>query len=54
MQIFYQIAGGNHTGTANGCHMMTYSHVEKDLSRKKHLNLNIEKKSSLTAATPKT
>ena len=36
MQIFDQIARGNATDTANGCQMMSYSHVEKDLNRNKH------------------
>ena len=34
MQIFGPIARGNAVDTANGCRMMSYSHVEKDLNRK--------------------
>ena len=45
MQIFDPIA----CDTANGCQTMSFSHVEKDINRKEHLNLNLEWKSSLTA-----
>ena len=39
MQISNPIARGNAVDTANDCQMMSYSHVEKDLSRNEHLNL---------------
>ena len=38
MQIFNPIARGN----AAACQMMSYSHVEKDLNKNEHLNLNLE------------
>ena len=50
MQIFVPIAGGNAADTTNCCQMMTYSHVEKDLNRNDHLNVNLESNTSLTAA----
>ena len=53
MQIFDLIAHGNAVNTANDCQIMNFSHVEKDLNRNEHLNLNIEQSSSLTAASPK-
>ena len=31
-------APGNTADTTNGCQMMSFSHVEKDLNRNKHLN----------------
>ena len=40
MQIFDPIARGNAADTSNGCQMISYSHVEKDLNRNEHLNLN--------------
>ena len=42
MQIFDLIACVIAAGTANGCHMMGYSHAEKDLKRNGRLNLNLE------------
>ena len=36
------IARGNAVDTANGCQMMSYSNVEKDLNRNENLNLNLE------------
>ena len=42
MHISDQVARGNAADTANGCQMMSYSHVEKDLNRNEHLNLNLE------------
>ena len=42
MQIFDPIAGGNAADTANGYQMMSYSHIETDLNRNEHLNLNIK------------
>ena len=38
MEIFESIARGN----AATCQMMSLSHVEKDLNRNEHLNLNLE------------
>ena len=42
MQIFYPIARGKAADTTNGCQMMSYSHVEKDLNKYEHLNLNLK------------
>ena len=42
MQIFDPITCGNAADTANSCQMMSYSHVEKDLNRNEHFNLNLE------------
>ena len=42
MQIFDPITLGNAADTANGCQMMSYSRVEKNLNRNEHLNLNVE------------
>ena len=42
MQISKLIACGNAADTVNGCQMMSYSHVEKNLNRSEHLNLNLE------------
>ena len=42
MQIFDPTACGNAADAANVCQMIRYSHVEKDLNRNKHLNLNFE------------
>ena len=50
MQIFDPVACGNAANTANGCQMMSYFHVEKDLNRNEHLNLNLEQNTPLTAA----
>ena len=36
MKIFDPIVCGNAADTANGCQMMSYSHVEKDLNRNEH------------------
>ena len=41
MQILDPVARGNAADTTNGCQMMSYSHVEKDLNRNEHLNLNL-------------
>ena len=41
MQIFNTIACGNAADTVNGCQMMSYSHIEEDLNRNEHLNLNL-------------
>ena len=40
IQIFDPIVRGN-TDNASGRQMMSYSNVEKDLNRNKHLNLNL-------------
>ena len=40
MQIFNPKARGKASDTSNGCQMMSNSHVEKDLNRNEHLNLN--------------
>ena len=42
MQNFDPIAHGNTADTANGCQMISYSHVEKDLNRNEDLNLNFK------------
>ena len=42
MQIFDPIARGNTADTANGCQVMRYSYVKKELNRNEHLNLNLE------------
>ena len=42
MEIFDPIACVNVAAIANGCQMMSYSHVEKDLNSNEHLNLNLE------------
>ena len=33
-----------HPDTSNGFQMMSYVHVEKDLNRNEHLNINLENK----------
>ena len=43
-EILNPIACGNTADIANGCHLMSYSHVEKDVNRNEHLNLNHEVK----------
>ena len=50
MQMFDPIACGNTADTVNGCQMMSYSHIKKHLNRNEHLNLNLEKSTTLTAA----
>ena len=40
---FQPIARGN-ADTTSGCQMVRYSHVEKNLNRSEHLNLNLENK----------
>ena len=42
MQIFDTIGRGNTADIADGCQMMSYSHVQEDLKRKEHLNYNLE------------
>ena len=42
MYIFNSKARGNTADTANGCQMMSYYHVKKDLNRNECLNLNLE------------
>ena len=42
MQIFDLMAHGNDAATANGCQIMRYSFIEKDLNRNDHLDLNLE------------
>ena len=42
MYIFDPKARGNTADTANGCQMMSYYHVKKDLNRNERLNLNLE------------
>ena len=41
MEIFDPVPHGNAADTANGCQMMSYSRIEKDLNRNEHLKLNI-------------
>ena len=41
MQIFNPVARGKAADTANGRQMMRYSHVEIDLNRNEHFNLNL-------------
>ena len=41
MQIFNSTSRSKPVDIANGCQMMSYSHVEKDLNKKEHLNLNL-------------
>ena len=43
MKIFDPIARGN-ADTISDCPMMSYSHIEKHLTRNEHLNLNLENK----------
>ena len=43
MKIFDPIARGN-ADTTSDCPMMSYSHIEKHLTRNEHLNLNLENK----------
>ena len=50
MKIFDPILCGNAAYTANDCQMMRYPHVEQNLKRKEHLNLNREYNTSLTNA----
>ena len=50
MHIFDPIARGDTAETANGCQVMRYYHLKKDLNRNEHLNLNLEQNTSLTAA----
>ena len=42
MHIFDPTACGNAGDTTNCCQMMSYSHLEKDLNKNEHLNLNLE------------
>ena len=42
MQIFDPIERGSAADTTNGCQTLSYSHVEKDINRNEHLNLNLE------------
>ena len=49
MYVFDAKARDNAAYTVNDCQMMSYSHVEKDLNRNEHLNLNLEQNTSLTA-----
>ena len=39
MKIFHTIFRGKAADITNGCQMMSYSHVEKDLNKNEHLNL---------------
>ena len=41
MQIFNPIVRGNATDTANGCQMMSYSDIGKNLNGNEHLKLNL-------------
>ena len=50
MHIFDPRARGDTAETANGCQVMRYYHLKKDLNRNEHLNLNLEQNTSLTAA----
>ena len=36
MQIFDPIAGGNTADATDGCQLMSHSHAEKDIKRKKN------------------
>ena len=60
MQISNPVACGNAADAVNDCQMMSHSHVEKNLNRCEHLNLNLEQNTLLTAslrttsASPKT
>ena len=42
MQNFDPVARINTADTTNGCQMMSYSQVEKDLNRNEHSNLDLE------------
>ena len=42
MQIFDPIARINAADSTNGCQMMSYSHVEKDLNTNEHSNLDLD------------
>ena len=42
MQMFNPVACGNAADNANGFQMMSYSHVEENLNRNEHLNINLE------------
>ena len=42
IHFFDPIARDNAANTANGCQMISYSHVENDLNRNENLNLNLE------------
>ena len=45
MQIFYPIAVDNAAWRyQNGCQTMIHAHVENDLNRNEHLNVNLENK----------
>ena len=45
MQIFYPIAVGNAAWRyQNDCQTMIHAHVENDLNRNEHLNVNLENK----------
>ena len=44
--MFGPIARYQAADITNGCQIMSYTHVEKDLTRTEHLNLNIEKNTS--------
>ena len=50
MQIFDPIARGNAANIASGSQMMSCPHVEKDINRNEHLNLNLEQNTSLWPA----
>ena len=39
-----------HADNTNAFQMISYTNVDKDLDRNEHLNLNLEKNTSLTAA----
>ena len=45
MQIFDPVARGNAADTADGCQMMSYTNVEKDLNRSEQLNFKFSFKS---------
>ena len=44
--MFGPIARYQAADITSGCQTMSYTHVEKDLNRNEHLNLNIEKSTS--------
>ena len=49
-QIFDPLGRGNTADTVNGCQMMSYFYVEKDLNSNEHLNLGLEYNSSFNVA----
>ena len=50
MQIFDPTGQANVAGTVTCCAMISHSHVDKDLDKNEHLQLNLELNTTFTAA----